>query len=350
MSLWITPHERLPGTTLPYMTRFSVERSSCRPAASVTEWGRRGVPRGTLVGPRFERTTYGYYRRTGALPTTAQRIMDVVAGLPDGAWVAGWAAAYVRGVDTFDGLDDRTMTELPVPVLLPPGQRRRATDGIAYRQSTLIPRGEVIEGVPVTLALRTALDLALLAPDLTEAVVALDAILAARILTDDRLRHAGANLPPRRGVRQARAAIRLTRIGVRSPWESRLRMFADQQAGLVDLEVNTPVFDRDGRLLGIPDLLDVGAGLAMEYDGATWRSERAAGHRDRAQHREDNEREERLERAGLVVVRVEKDDLTRYRRQLAERIRAARQDGLSRNRARDRWTIEQPEGWFGLPA
>ncbi|MFT4165085.1 MAG: hypothetical protein QM650_07555 [Microlunatus sp.] len=332
------------------MTRFLVERSSCRPAASMAEWRRRGVPRGTLVGPRFERTTYGYYRRAGTLPTTTQRIMDVVAGLPEGAWVAGWAAAYVRGVDTLDGLDDHTMAELPVPVLLPPGQRRRATDGITYRQSTLVPRGEVIEGVPVTIAMRTALDLALLAPDLTEAVVALDAVLAARMVDRDRLQRAGSNLPSRRGVRQARAAIGLARVGVRSSWESRLRMFAGQQLGLVDLEVNRPVFDREGRLLGIPDLLDLDAGLAMEYDGATWRSDRAAGHRDRAQHREDNEREERLERAGLVVVRVEKDDLTRYRRQLAERILAARRDGLSRNRARDRWTTKEPEGWFGLPA
>ena len=350
MSLWITPHEGSPRVTLPCMTRFAVERRSCRPAASVAEWALRGVSRGTLVGPGFERTTYGCYRRAGAVPTTAQRIVDVVAGLPEGAWIAGWAAAYVRGVDMLDGLDDHTMAELPVPVLLPPGQRRRSTSGIVYRQSTRTPRGELVEGIPVTTALRTALDLALLAPDLTEAVVALDAILAARMLTYDRLVNAGAKLPSRRGARQARTAIQLARVGARSPWESRLRVFASQQLGLLDLEVNRRVFDLDGRLLGIPDLLDLEAGLAMEYDGASWRSERAAGHRDRAQHREDNEREERLERAGLVVVRAEKDDLTRYQRKLAERLMAAREDGLRRDRSRDRWTIEEPEDWLSLPA
>ena len=316
----------------------------------MAEWIRRGVSRGALAGSRFEPTSYGYYRRAGALPTTAQRITDVAAGLPEGAWIAGWAAAYVHGVDALDGLDDHTMAELPVPVLLPPGQRRRATSGIAYRQSCLIPRGELIHGVPVTTALRTALDLALLATDLTEAVAALDAVLAAQMLTPDRLQRAGAKLPSRRGVRQARAAIGLARVGTRSTWESRLRMFAGQQLGLVDLEVNRPVFDPDGQLLGIPDLLDLDAGLAMEYDGATWRTDRAAGHRDRAQHREDNEREERLERAGLIVVRVEKDDLTRYQRKLAERINAAHQDGLRRDRTRDRWTTDQPQGRLGLPA
>ena len=77
---------------------------------------------------------------------------------------------------------------------------------------------------------------------------------------------------------------------------------------------------------------------------------RGAGHRDRRQHREDNEREERLERAGLVVVRVEKADLTTYRSRLAQRLVAARADGERRVRSRDRWTVDEPEGWFGRPA
>ncbi|MDN5762950.1 MAG: hypothetical protein L0H41_11605 [Microlunatus sp.] len=100
----------------------------------------------------------------------------------------------------------------------------------------------------------------------------------------------------------------------------------------------------------MPDLLDVEAGLAIEYDGARWRSTRAAGHRDRDQHREDNVGEERLERAGLEAVRVDKTDLTRYQQKLRERLVSARDDGSHRNRRRDRWTIEEPQGWLGLPA
>jgi len=90
--------------------------------------------------------------------------------------------------------------------------------------------------------------------------------------------------------------------------------------------------------------------LALEYDGATWRSDRAHGHRNRDQHREDNAREERLERAGLVVVRVEKRDLTHHRTRLGERILSAYADGLRRDRSRDRWTLDEPDDWFGLPA
>jgi hypothetical protein len=332
------------------MTRFTRELSTCRLPATVAEWARRGIPRTTLIGPHFTRTAYGWYRRAGSPPSTAQRILDAAAGLPDGALIAGWAAAYVHGVDQLDGFDDHTFAPLPVPVLLPPGQRRRPTDGVSYRQSRRTAFREEIDGVPVTTLVRAAVDLALLGSSLTEAVVGVDAVLGSRLLVHRRLQRVGDDLLPRRGVRQARRAIELARVGVRSPWESRLRMFAVTELGWHGLLVNRAVFDGTGNLLGIPDLLDVDAGLALEYDGASWQADRSAGHRDRRQHRDDNEREERLERAGLVVVRVEKADLTTYRSRLAGRLHAARADGLSRVRSRDRWTVDEPEGWFGQPA
>ena len=305
------------------MPRFAQDRELCQRAASVASWSRQGITRATLVGPQFARTTYGFYRRAGSEETSAQRILDAVAGLPAGALIAGWAAAYVRGVDALDGLDDHTMARLPVPVLLPPGQRRRSTNGIDYRQTSRHASGRLVGGIPVTTISRTTVDLALRAPDVTEAVVGLDAILGARLLTYPQLQQLAGRLPGRRGVHQARRAMELARVGVASTWESRLRIFAAVELGWPDLKPNRAVFDRHGQLLGVPDLLDVEAGLALEYDGARWRTERTAGHRDRAQHREDNAREERLERAGLVVVRVEKDDLTRFRSRLAERLRGS---------------------------
>lgn len=65
--------------------------------------------------------------------------------------------------------------------------------------------------------------------------------------------------------------------------------------------MNPPVFDLAGNFLGIVDLLDVEAGLALEFDGQA--------HRLRGQHRHDNIREERLEHANLVVCRVDSLDL-----------------------------------------
>lgn len=64
----------------------------------------------TQTGPRFERTAYGYYRRAGATSTTGQQIIDVVAGLPEGALVTGWAAAYVHGVDLTNLEPNRAVT------------------------------------------------------------------------------------------------------------------------------------------------------------------------------------------------------------------------------------------------
>ena len=97
---------------------------------------------------------------------------------------------------------------------------------------------------------------------------------------------------------------------------------------------------RDG-LSGRPDLLDVEAGLALEFDGS--------GHRERERHRTDDVREEGFERHGLVIVRADSLDLTRHRPELGRRVVAARREGL-RNRGPRRWTTAPPSSWRGLPA
>ena len=128
-------------------------------------------------------------------------------------------------------------------------------------------------------------------------------------------------------------------------------MFYVLDLGCASPLVNCPVFDAHGHFVAVPDLLDEVAGLAMEYDGVGWRSDRtSAGHRDPDQHREDNAREELLERTGLIVVRADKVDLTRRRSRLSQRLRAARSDGLRRDRSRDAWSLFSPADWLGAPA
>ena len=311
-----------------------------------------GIARRAIAGSGFQRTARGFHRRTDPdqVTTSTQRIVDTLPLIPDGGFVAGWAAAYVQGVNALDGLDHHTLAPLPVPVLLPPGMRRRDTATVTYRQSSRRARGELVNDIPVTSVWRTIFDLTSHAPDLTEAVVAVDAFLAARVVTREILDRNLAGTAARRGVRRAREAITLARPGVPSTWETRLRIFAVTELGWTDLEPNRAIFDASGQLLGVPDLLQVESGLAIEYDGASWSTGRRYGHRDRDQHREDNAREERLERAGLIVVRADKTDLVRHRRALVDRLRAAQADGLSRDRSRDRWTLDEPEHWFGLPA
>src|SRR3954447_802486 len=64
-----------------------------------------------------------------------------------------------------------------------------------------------------------------------------------------------------------RAALDLASEDSRSPNETRMRLVWVLDAGLPVPAVNQPVYDLDGRLLGVADLLDVAAGVVGEYDG-----------------------------------------------------------------------------------
>ncbi|HEY0237419.1 MAG TPA: hypothetical protein VGC37_02125 [Friedmanniella sp.] len=192
----------------------------------------------------------------------------------------------------------------------------------------------------LTSARQTAEDLAREAPNLTEAVVALDVLVRAGLVRQQVLEAELGACTGGRGARQARAAAALCRTGVRSPWETRLRLFV-LELGLPEPLINVPVFDLGGGFLGAPDLLDVEAGLAIEFDGA--------GHREREQHRNDNVREEGFEHGGLVVARADSLDLTVHRAELGPRLRAAHADAL-RNRRPVRWTLAEPSWWRGMPA
>ena len=109
-----------------------------------------------------------------------------------------------------------------------------------------------------------------------------------------------------------------------------------RQARLPRPLVNQPIFDREERFLGTPDLFDPEAALATEFDGMD--------HRERRQHRTDNLREEALEAANLVVCRVDSLDL-RSPLPLAERLQRRYQQGLRRDRRQDAWTLNQPAWW-----
>ncbi|MBC7592955.1 MAG: DUF559 domain-containing protein [Kineosporiaceae bacterium] len=102
--------------------------------------------------------------------------------------------------------------------------------------------------------------------------------------------------------------------------------------------VNLPVFDLDENLLGVADLIDESTGLVIEFDGAT--------HRELPQHTKDNRREEKFERAGLVVSRVTALD-HRDRWGTAARMRAAQRD--ARSSPKRLWTLEKPDWWRTWP-
>ncbi len=115
-------------------------------------------------------------------------------------------------------------------------------------------------------------------------------------------------VPGRYRTAPLRKALRLARVGARSPQESRLRVHL-VLGGLPEPAINAEVKDRFGRVLGHGDVV--------------WEDERVVGEYEGRQHRVDDDqwaydirRYEAFGEAGWTVVRVLADELQRSRRAL----------------------------------
>lgn len=292
-----------------------------------------------VAGPTKRQAAGPYWRRTSSglhVPVDTdgdrveQRVLEQSLRLPPGGAVTGWAACRVHGAAFFDGLARDGRTRLPVPLAVGPAGRVRTGPEARTVHHVLLDEDRVVRhGVPVVVAGRAAYDAVRLAPDPRAAVVSLDMALAARIVTLDELVAYAARQP--RDRRLVLRAARLSSPYSRSPRETELRLVWLLDARLPPPLVNGEVRDRDGRLLGIADLLDVEAGLVVEYDGADHRS----GRRQAA----DLRREDDLRRVGLEVVRVAGAD---------ERDRVVRR--LHEARARCRFEAPDQRRWVAVPA
>jgi hypothetical protein len=264
-----------------------------------------------------------------------QRAIDASALLPAEGALGGWAAARVAGVTQLDG-SAPDLTPLPVLLCTPPAVRRRRGPGIRTLRSPLLDTDVVdLDGIRVTSAVRTAVDLARTAPSLSEAVVALDTLARGRPDFLDLVRGYAFDRPRWKGVPQVNRALQLATDRSRSPAESRFRMLWVLEAGLPVPLVNPQLLTADGTVLAMVDLLDEQAGLVGEYDGA--------GHRLARQHALDNAREESIEGHGLVVVRATGLDLSTYRMRTRTRLAAGHARARrSTGRARTWWAVPGP--------
>lgn len=180
-----------------------------------------------------------------------------------------------------------------------------------------------------------------LATNLTEAVVVADMTAFDELSSIKRMRAYVDAHPRWRGVDQARSALDLAHENSWSPNETRTRKVWVVDAGLPPPLVNVPIFDRRGRLLGYPDLLDEESGLVVEFDGAE--------HRRAARHSSDVGREDAFRRHLLEVTRVTGPDLHAQDR-VAGRLLAARSRARWLPPDRRGWTTTPPPGWPpGLP-
>jgi hypothetical protein len=168
-------------------------------------------------------------------------------------------------------------------------------------------------GLPVTSPLRTAFDLAR-TPDLTAAVVGLDALLFRRAVKTDALRAYLDAHARWTGVRAASAALALARQDVESPMETRLRL-AIVLAGLPEPVVQYDVLTPGGRFVARLDLAYPQKRVGLEYDGDH--------HRDRDTFRFDAVRLNRLRLLDWSVLRFTADDVVHNPDRMLAQIRAA---------------------------
>ncbi len=305
--------------------------------------GRSGPTRGRAAGPRWRRTGPGLFVPAEVPWSAEQRIIEVAAGLPEGALVTGWAALRLYGGAFFDGLD-AAMRPLRVPVLVEHRRRLRSDRDRVVLRDRALPAGTVRHGVACVLPQRAVLDAMRVASDGRAAVVVMDMAAAAEVTSIARVRAAWASEPRRQGAALVRFGLAHAHEESRSPTESRLRLIWTLDAGLARPLVNREVRWGDGGLVGVPDLLDPGTGLVAEYDGAL--------HRGRARHRRDNTRRERFFEAGLEPVTVVAGEPVA---EVVRRLRAAAARAGARPRAGRGWTCErmldaEGEPWLPLDA
>lgn len=301
-----------------------------------------GPTRGQARGRAWRRTGQGMYVPADVDPSVPeQRILEAAVHVPEGGAVTGWAACRWAGGGYFDGLDRDGVTRLPVPLACGPEHNLRRRAGIQPLRDRLEPdEVRVLRGVPCAVPERATFDAMRQAEDVREAVVVMDMMAAAELTSVARMRRYLERRAGWNGLPKVRAALHLSVEESRAPTETRLRLVWTLDAGLPTPRANAPVFDQEGRLIGVADLFDPVAGLVGEYDGAA--------HRGAGRHHRDVVREDRFRRAGLEYVKVTSLDLLDIEA-LVDRLLAARARALALPRSRWSWTLQAPEGWYDDP-
>lgn len=298
--------------------------------------GRTGPTRGQANGPHWRRVSHGFYVPATVAHTVDQRIVEAAAGLPSYGGVTGWATLRWLGGHWFDGRLQDGRTERPV-VLATCCADIRSQRGIQVSAERLNPADlSTVDGLTITTAERALLFEMRHAPDVREAVVAVEMAACDDILSTAEAAAYAERLPAWTGIPQARSALMHADEDSWSPWETRLRLIWVLDAELPPPVCNMPVFDLAGNHIGTPDLLDEDAGLVGEYDGGL----HLAGH----QRRKDVARESRFRAHELEYFSVVGGDMWRPEL-VVERIHSARARARWTPLRRRLWTTDPPSWW-----
>jgi len=292
--------------------------------------GARGPTRSAARGAAWRQTSHGFYVPASTpIDVPEQRILEQSVRLPAFGAVTGWAACRLHRANFFDGLAPDGKTLIPVPLALGRRGNIRGDGNVLLNYDLLSPDElTVMSGVPVTRRERAVFDAMRFAPSTREATVALDMAVGAGVTSIERMTAYAHNHAGWKHIEKLRAALALAREHSRSPNETRFRLVWELDAGLPRPEINCPIHDLEGRLLGIADLLDLEAGLVAEFDGED--------HRGRDRHTKDLAKDEALRGVGLEVTRVSGSDL-RDQPLVVRRLRGARSRARFESEVVRRW-------------
>ncbi|MGH3347587.1 MAG: hypothetical protein ACRDO4_11450 [Nocardioides sp.] len=197
---------------------------------------------------------------------------------------------------------------------------------------------EIVDGLPVTIAPRSVCFEMRHAATLEEAVVAMDmAAFSDLVSIEEAWRH-NDTLWTWYGVPLSRKAIALADENSWSPQEVNMRLVWTIRAERPRPLCNVPVFDRFGRHVGTPDLLDPIAGVAGEYDGPL--------HLVGSQRAQDLRREGAFRALGLEYVTMVGGDRADGYRSFLLRLATAYEHAAYAAEGARPWTVVPPRWWI----
>jgi hypothetical protein len=305
-------------------------RSFVLPVA-VDPTGRNGPTKGQARGPGWRAAGRNRYVPSYVLPDSPeQRIAEAAGNLRSAGAVTGWGALRLRKAWYLDGLGRDGRTPRPVQLAMGPGNGRRERDGVCFRYDRLEPVTWV-RGIPCLPVRRALFDEVRSHRRLFDATVAVDMALLAGLVTLESMHTYVERRPGWNGVPLVRKALSLADPYSGSPPEVRVRLFWQVVMSMPRPLVNVGVFDRSGRLAGYPDLLDVTAGLVIEYDGVD--------HLPEEQRSKDVDREGAFRDLGLEVIHVVSRDM-RHPKVLRHRLERARDRARFLPEGSRRWILD----------
>ena len=266
-----------------------------------------------------------------------QRVVEAAAQLPAYGGVTGWAGLRWLGGVWFGGVG-RTGEPYDVPVAVSSGHRMRARPGVLVSQEVVVPRNLVRRhGVRVTSPLwSVAFEMRTAASD-EQAVVAFDMAAFSDLVSIEELRaYVDSDLVARTGVERVRRVLPLLDENAWSPKEPALQLTWRREVEGVEVLMNRPVSDRQGRFVGTPDGIDPEAGVYGMYDGAL--------HLAGAVRHADVGKEAAYRALGLEGVTMMAGDLA-DRGPFEQRLQEAYARAARRPASDHTWSLETPPWW-----